>query len=101
VMAARHRLKQGKEPVPAESGRTLASNCLHMLFRADPSAQHMRAMDVTLILYAEHEYNASTFAARVIASTLSDMHSAIAGAIGALKGPLHGGANERAMEVLR
>jgi citrate synthase len=72
-----------------------------MLFRAEPSAEHVRAMDVTLILYAEHEYNASTFAARVIASTLSDMHSAIAGAIGALKGPLHGGANERAMDVLR
>jgi citrate synthase len=101
VMAARHRLKQGKEPVPAESGRTLASNCLQMLFRAEPSAGHVRAMDVSLILYAEHEYNASTFAARVIASTLSDMHSAIAGAIGALKGPLHGGANERVMDVLR
>ncbi|MEX2315517.1 MAG: citrate/2-methylcitrate synthase [Pirellulales bacterium] len=100
VMAARHRLKQGKEPVPAESGRSLASNCLHMLFRAEPSDGHVRALDVTLILYAEHEYNASTFAARVIASTLSDMHSAIAGAIGALKGPLHGGANERAMDVL-
>jgi citrate synthase len=100
-MAARHRLKQGKEPVAAESGRSLASNCLHMLFRADPPAGHVRAMDVSLILYAEHEYNASTFTARVIASTLSDLHSAIAGAIGALKGPLHGGANEKAMEVLK
>jgi citrate synthase len=72
-----------------------------MLFRAEPSPGHVKAMDVSLILYAEHEYNASTFAARVIASTLSDMHSAIAGAIGALKGPLHGGANERVMDVLR
>jgi citrate synthase len=101
VMAARHRLKQGKEPVPAEGGRSLASNCLHMLFRAEPPAGHIKALDVTLVLYAEHEFNASTFAARVIASTLSDLHSAIAGAIGALKGPLHGGANERAMDVLR
>jgi citrate synthase len=100
VMAARHRLKQGKEPVPPESGRSLAANTLWMLFRAEPSPGHIRAMDVTLILYAEHEYNASTFTARVIASTLSDLHSAITGAIGALKGPLHGGANEHVVEVL-
>ena len=101
VMAARHRLKQGKEPVPAESGRSLAANCLYMLFRADPSPGHVKAMDVSLILYAEHEYNASTFTARVIVSTLSDLHSGIAGAIGALKGPLHGGANEKVMDVLK
>jgi citrate synthase len=101
VMAARHRLKQGKEPVPAESGRSLAANCLYMLFRADPPAGHVKAMDVSLILYAEHEFNASTFTARVIVSTLSDIHSAISGAIGALKGPLHGGANEKVMDVLR
>jgi citrate synthase len=101
VMAARHRLKQGKEPVAPESGRSLAANLLWMLFRAEPSPGHIRAMDTTLILYAEHEYNASTFAARVIVSTLSDLHSAITGAIGALKGPLHGGANERVVDVLR
>jgi citrate synthase len=101
VMAARHRLKQGKEPVAAESGRSLASNCLYMLFRADPSPGHVKAMDVSLILYAEHEFNASTFTARVIASTLSDLHSSLVGAIGALKGPLHGGANEKVMDVLR
>jgi citrate synthase len=101
VMAARHRLKQGKEPVPPESGRSLASNCLHMLFRADPPRAHVKAMDVSLILYAEHEYNASTFTARVIVSTLADLHSAIAGAIGALKGPLHGGANEKVIDVLK
>ena len=70
VMAARHRLKQGKEPVPAESGRSLAANCLYMLFRADPPPGHVKAMDVSLILYAEHEYNASTFTARVISSTI-------------------------------
>jgi citrate synthase len=101
VMAARHRLKQGKEPVSAESGRSLAANCLYMLFRADPTPGHVKAMDVSLILYAEHEFNASTFTARVISSTLSDLHSAIAGAIGALKGPLHGGANEKVMDVLK
>jgi 2-methylcitrate synthase len=101
VMAARHRLKQGKEPVPPESGRSLASNLLYMLFRADPSPRHIKAMDVSLILYAEHEFNASTFTARVIVSTLADLHSGITGAIGALKGPLHGGANEKVMDVLR
>jgi 2-methylcitrate synthase/citrate synthase II len=100
VMAARHRLKQGKEPVAAESGRSIAANCLYMLFRAAPSPGHIKAMDVSLILYAEHEFNASTFTARVITSTLSDLHSAIAGAIGALKGPLHGGANEKVVDVL-
>ncbi len=101
VMAARHRLKHGKEPVAPESGRSLASNLLYMLFRADPSPGHIKAMDVSLILYAEHEFNASTFTARVIVSTLADLHSGITGAIGALKGPLHGGANEKVMDVLR
>ena len=100
VMAARHRLKQGMEPVAAEPGRSLAENCLYMLFRVDPTPAHIKAMDVSLILYAEHEYNASTFTARVIVSTLSDLHSGITGAIGALKGPLHGGANEKVMDVL-
>jgi 2-methylcitrate synthase/citrate synthase II len=100
VMAAHHRLKQGKEPVAPEAGRSLASNCLNMLFRADPSPGHVKAMDVSLILYAEHEYNASTFTARVVVSTLADLHSGIVGAIGALKGPLHGGANEKVMSVL-
>lgn len=101
VMAARHRLKQGKEPVPAESGQSLAANCLYMLFRAEPPAEHIRALDMSLILYAEHEYNASAFTARVIVSTLSDLHSGITGAIGALKGPLHGGANEHVVDVLK
>jgi citrate synthase len=72
-----------------------------MLFDKPPSERLSKAMDVSLILYAEHEYNASTFTARVVASTLSDMHSAISAAIGALKGPLHGGANEAVMKVLR
>jgi citrate synthase len=101
VMAARHRLQQRKEPIAPESGRSLASNLLYMLFGAAPSPNHVKAMDVSLILYAEHEFNASTFTARVIVSTLADLHSGIVGAIGALKGPLHGGANEKVMDVLR
>ena len=100
IMAARYRLSRGMEPVSPDSRRSFADNVLWMLLRQTPSERMSRAMDVTLTLYAEHEYNASTFTARVIASTLSDLHSAITGAIGALKGPLHGGANERVMEVL-
>jgi 2-methylcitrate synthase/citrate synthase II len=101
AMAARYRLAQGKKPVAYDSGLSLAGNILWMLFDKKPSERLTKAMDVSLILYAEHEYNASTFAARVVASTLSDMHSSIAAAIGALKGPLHGGANEAVMEVLK
>jgi citrate synthase len=71
-----------------------------MLTRLEPSQRAIKAMDVSLILYAEHEFNASTFTARVVVSTLSDLHSAVTAAIGALKGSLHGGANERVMEVL-
>ncbi|MEE4296039.1 MAG: 2-methylcitrate synthase [Wenzhouxiangella sp.] len=73
---------------------------LHLLRGKQPNALHARVMDVSLILYAEHEFNASTFTARVCASTLSDMHSCITGAIGSLRGPLHGGANEMAMAML-
>jgi citrate synthase len=100
-MAARQRLRSGQEPVPPNPELSLAANILWMLRGEAPSPQHARAMDVTLILYAEHEYNASTFTARVVCSTLSDLHSAVVAAIGALKGPLHGGANERVMEVLQ
>ncbi len=101
VLAAARRLREGKEPVPPLPGLSLAGNQLYMLTRVEPSPAWERAMDISLILYAEHEYNASTFAARVICSTLSDLHSAVTGAIGALKGPLHGGANERVLEVLQ
>jgi citrate synthase len=101
VLAARHRLRQGKEPVAADKHRTFADNLLWMLTRRQPSLQAVAAMEMSLVLYAEHEFNASTFTARVVASTLSDLHSAVTAAIGALKGPLHGGANERVMDVLR
>jgi 2-methylcitrate synthase/citrate synthase II len=101
IMTARERMIAGKEPLPANPKRSFAANILWMLTGREPSAEFVRALDITLILYAEHEFNASTFTARVIASTLSDLHSAIVGAIGALKGPLHGGANERVIEVLQ
>jgi citrate synthase len=100
VLAARHRLRQGKEPVSPDKHRSLPENLLWMISRREPSEALVRALDISLILYAEHEFNASTFTARVICSTMSDIYSAVTGAIGALKGPLHGGANERAMEVL-
>ncbi|MEO1596905.1 MAG: citrate/2-methylcitrate synthase, partial [Pseudomonadota bacterium] len=76
-------------------------NLLYLLTGEKPTEEATRVMDVSLILYAEHDFNASTFTARVIASTLSDLHGAVTGAIAALKGPLHGGANEAAMEMLK
>lgn len=79
---------------------TIAGHLLHLLSGAKPSEAQRRAMDVSLILYAEHEFNASTFTARVITATLSDFYSAIVGAIAALRGPLHGGANEAAMALI-
>ena len=79
---------------------TVAGHILRMLHDGAPPAEHRRAMDASLILYAEHEFNASTFTARVCAATLSDFHSCVTGAIGSLRGPLHGGANEAAMELI-
>ncbi|MDH3547062.1 MAG: 2-methylcitrate synthase, partial [Gammaproteobacteria bacterium] len=80
---------------------SIAGHLLHMLHGKPPAKLHRKCLDTTLILYAEHEFNASTFAGRVITGTLSDMHSAVTGAIGALRGPLHGGANEAAMELIQ
>ncbi|TKB51028.1 2-methylcitrate synthase [Ferrimonas sediminicola] len=79
----------------------IGAHFLRLLHGKAPSELHAKVMDVSLILYAEHEFNASTFTARVCASTLSDMHSCITGAIGSLRGPLHGGANEAAMELIQ
>ena len=79
---------------------SIGAQFLHMLRGEKPNALHEQVMNVSLILYAEHEFNASTFTARVCASTLSDIHSCITGAIGTLRGPLHGGANEAAMELI-
>ncbi|MEO1575027.1 MAG: 2-methylcitrate synthase [Pseudomonadota bacterium] len=79
---------------------TIAGHLLHCIHGKPAPAEHVQCIDTSLILYAEHEFNASTFAARVCAGTLSDLHSAITGAIGTLRGPLHGGANEAAMELI-
>jgi len=78
-----------------------AANLLYLMTGKKPTKEHARVLDVSLILYAEHDFNASTFTSRVIAGTLSDMHGAVCGGIAALKGPLHGGANEMAMEMLK
>ncbi|MDH4056050.1 MAG: 2-methylcitrate synthase [Gammaproteobacteria bacterium] len=79
---------------------SISGHFLHLLHDKPPKELHRKCLDTTLILYAEHEFNASTFAGRVITGTLSDMHSAVTGAIGALRGPLHGGANEAAMALI-
>ncbi len=102
TMVARYdRRRRGLDPVAPDPGLSHAANFLHMLAGEQPSPAAAKTFDVALILHADHEMNASTFTARVIASTLSDMHSAITGAIGALKGPLHGGANEQVMKLLQ
>ena len=100
LVAAFDRIRKGKEVVAPDPSLSHAGNFLWMLTGEKPSETATRAFDVALILHADHELNASTFAARVIAATLSDIHSAITGAIGALKGPLHGGANEAVMRIL-
>jgi citrate synthase len=100
IVALYDRIRKGKNLVEADSSLSHAGNFLWMLNGEKPSETATRTLDVALILHADHELNASTFAARVIAATLSDIHSAITGAIGALKGPLHGGANEAVMRLL-
>jgi citrate synthase len=100
LVAIYDRLRKGKEIVPPDRSLSHAANFLWMLNGEKPSETATRTLDIALILHADHELNASTFAARVIAATLSDIHSAITGAIGALKGPLHGGANEAVMRLL-
>ena len=96
-MAAWERIRRGKPLIAPNPRLNLAANFLTMLTGKIPSPLAVKTFDVALILHADHEFNASTFAARVTAATLSDMHSAITSAIGALKGPLHGGANEQVM----
>jgi citrate synthase len=100
IVAAYDRIRKGKPVIQPDPSLSHAGNFLWMLNGEKPSETAERALDVALILHADHELNASTFAARVIAATLSDMHSAITGALGALKGPLHGGANEAVMRLL-
>lgn len=100
LVAAIHRLRQGKEPLEPKSELSHSGNFMYLLNGRIPTADETRAMDLILILHAEHGFNASTFAARVISATLSDWYSVISGAIGALKGPLHGGANTEVLKSL-
>ena len=95
-----HFANSGKRIETETDDDSTAGHFLHLLQRKKPDELHRRAIDVSLILYAEHEFNASTFTARTIVSTLPDFYSAVTGAIGALRGPLHGGANEAAMELI-
>ena len=95
-----HYSHHGKRIETETDDDSIGGHFLHLLHQRKPSEEHVRAMHTSLILYAEHEFNASTFTCRVIAGTGSDMHSAICGGIGALRGPKHGGANEYAFEVL-
>src|SRR5205085_11882387 len=100
IVAGYDRIRKGRSVVQPDPSLSVAGNFLLQLNGEKPSSTAEKALDVALILHADHELNASTFAARVIAATLADMHSAITGAIGALKGPLHGGANEAVMRIL-
>jgi citrate synthase len=101
AVADQFRLARSQQVVAARPDLSHAANFLYMLRGTEPGAAQTRALDVSLILYAEHEFNASTFTARVVVSTESDLHSGIVAAIGALKGRLHGGANEKVMDLLR
>jgi citrate synthase len=100
VVALIGRHRQGTSPVPPDKTLSHAANFLYMLTGRRPSEGAVRALDLALVLHADHEFNASTFAARVAASTLADIHGAIVAAIATLKGPLHGGANEAVMKTL-
>jgi citrate synthase len=100
IVAAYDRIRKNKPVVEADRSLSHSANFLFQLTGTKPSSTAERALDIALILHADHELNASTFAARVTAATLSDMHSAITSAIGALKGPLHGGANEAVFRIL-
>jgi citrate synthase len=101
IVAAYDRIRKGKPVVDADPSLSHAANFLLMLNGSAPSKTAERAFDIALILHADHELNASTFAARITAATLSDMHSAVTSAIGTLKGPLHGGANEAVFKILQ
>jgi citrate synthase len=100
TVAAWQRLRTGREPVPARLEGSHAANLLYMLDGREPSAEVARVLDVILTLHADHEFNASTFAARVAVATVADLHSAIVAAISTLKGPRHGGANEDVLAML-
>ena len=101
ALAAFYRLRKGKKIIGPKKKLSFAQNFFHMCFGKVPNKDIVKAFDVSLILYAEHSFNVSTFTARTITSSLSDIHGAIAGAIASLKGPLHGGANEEVMHMMK
>jgi len=101
ALAAFYRLRKGKKIIAPKKNLTFAENFFHMCFGKVPNKEIVKAFDVSLILYAEHSFNVSTFTARTITSSLSDIHGAITGAIASLKGPLHGGANEEVMHMMK
>jgi 2-methylcitrate synthase len=100
ALAAFYRIRSGKKIIKPKKELTFAENFFHMCFGKVPQKEIVKAFDVSLILYAEHSFNVSTFTARTITSSLSDIHGAITGAIASLKGPLHGGANEEVMHMM-
>ena len=101
ALAAFYRIRSGKKIIKPKKSLTFAENFFHMCFDKVPQKEIVKAFDVSLILYAEHSFNVSTFTARTITSSLSDIHGAITGAIASLKGPLHGGANEEVMHMMK
>jgi 2-methylcitrate synthase len=100
AIAAFFRSRKGKKLIPPKKNLSFSENFFHMCFGKVPNKEIVKAFDVSLILYAEHSFNVSTFTARTITSSLSDIHGAIVGAIASLKGPLHGGANEEVMHMM-
>ena len=101
ALAAFYRLRKGKKIISPKKNLGFSENFFHMCFGKVPNKEIIKAFDVSLILYAEHSFNVSTFTARTITSSLSDIHGAITGAIASLKGPLHGGANEEVMHMMK
>ncbi|MEL6370103.1 MAG: bifunctional 2-methylcitrate synthase/citrate synthase [Pseudomonadota bacterium] len=100
IVATDFRLRNGKDPIAPSSDLAFSENFFHMCFGEVPAPEIIKCFDISMTLYAEHSFNASTFTARTIASSTSDIYSAVTGAIGSLKGPLHGGANEAVMHML-
>jgi 2-methylcitrate synthase/citrate synthase II len=101
AVAASNRISKGLAPIAPDPALPFCENVFHMVFGKVPQPEVIKAFDVSMILYAEHTFNASTYTARLVTSSMSDMHSAVTAAIGSLKGPLHGGANEAVMHMLK
>lgn len=101
IVATDFRVRKGKRPIAPDPSLGFSENFFHMCFGEVPAVEVVKCFDISMTLYAEHSFNASTFTARTIASSLSDIYSAVTGAVGSLKGPLHGGANEAVMHMLK